>query len=133
VHPCHYLPLLTTDMDTASNLHPNLHYTNLLQSQTPNLKHINLSHRRMPETYIYESRLRISVRLLPPTTPSLPPCFSRSTFHPTSPHPTHETQGVAHPIYKSTHQSVASTSIVTKNSIKIFFPPSLGTLRCNLL
>jgi hypothetical protein len=81
-------------MDTASNLHPNLHYTNLLQSQTPNLKHINHSHRRMPETYIYESRLRISVRHLLPTTTNLAPCFSRSTLHPTSPHPTHETQGV---------------------------------------
>jgi hypothetical protein len=122
VHPCHYLPLLTTDMDTASNLHPNLHYTNLLQSQTPNLKHINHSHRRMPETYIYESRLRISVRHLLPTTTNLPPC----SLDPPSIQPLYtqhtKHKGSAHPIYKRTHQNVASTSNRDQELYQDFLP-----------
>lgn len=125
VNPSHYLPLPTTDTsDRAGYLlfhHPS--YTKSLRSPTPNLKHIDLSHHQTAESYIYNHDYEIhqsAAWILLSTTRSLPPCFSRSTLHPTSPHPT--TRNTRVPSTKARTKSVASTQSRQRNSIKI--PPA---------
>lgn len=95
-------------------------YTILLRNSTPNLEHIDLLHHRTAESYIYKHDYEIhqsAVWLLLSTRRSLPPCFSRSTLHPTSPHPS--TRNTRVPSTKAHTKSVASTQSRQRNSIKI--------------
>jgi hypothetical protein len=143
VHPYHYLPLLMTDIDTASNLlsHPTTaasHDTPPESSSKPE------THRPLTPSNSRNLHLRISTTnhtntqfgfFLPPQ-----PAFHRASLDPLSiqllhNHTIHETQGVR-PSTKARTKvlPVLYPQIVTKNFIKIFsLPLPLGTLRCNLL